>query len=206
MAELKREVKKVTQERMVPVVEVVPDAPVPAPITPAEPKKVTSTAQVRIPDAQPPQAQWGMFFAGMATMLLLIIIAGGLWWKLGMPAGPLMQATPEPKIVEATPTPMPTSEPIALKTSDFELTVLNGSGETGLAGTTATKLKALGYEVGQTGNASLQKGTTIAFGEQAATLSAEIIKDLQPVLGEVTVETETLDEPRAIQVILGQED
>jgi hypothetical protein len=180
-----------------------------APVVP-EVKKVKEVVKpvvesVRIQEARPAGAGWGMFFAGMATMLLLVILGGGLWWKFGTGTYGLTQATPEPEVVEVIPTPMPTPEPVVLTPADFEVVVLNGSGETGLAGTTAAQLEALGYEVTRTGNAAEQAETTISLGGRAATLSAEILKDLEPVLGQVEVAEEPLADELGIEIILGQD-
>jgi hypothetical protein len=211
-------VEEQRSKRALPIVEIVEESkvekkpelkPEPNPVVP-ETKPVKEVVRpteesVRIPEARSTGPGWGMFFAGMATMLLLVILSGGLWWKFGMGTDGLTQATPEPEVVEATPTPMPTPEPVVLTPADFEVVVLNGSGETGLAGTTATQLEALGYEVTRTGNATEQAETTISLGERAATLSAEILKDLEPVLGQVEVVEEPLTDELGIEIILGQD-
>jgi LCP family protein required for cell wall assembly len=62
---------------------------------------------------------------------------------------------------------LPTTSP-----SQVHLTVLNGTGQGNLAGTTATELRKLGYDVTTTGNAATTATTTVTYGGSAGGMAA----------------------------------
>lgn len=88
---------------------------------------------------------------------------------------PTPTATPEP-----IPTPTPTPEP--LERANFKVSVLNGTGTSGLAKKTADKLKSLGYQIDKTGNAtnSAFTQTVVRVKPSLQNLLSQLIKDLTP--------------------------
>ena len=87
------------------------------------------------------------------TVLVLLVMGIGVgaagvyqgWWE--WPFGEEEAAAPQD-----TPTPCPTPEVTAAQPADVQVTVLNGTGERGLAATVSTELAGRGYVVGEAGN------------------------------------------------------
>lgn len=78
-------------------------------------------------------------------------------------------------VVSTVPTPIPTPEP---KAADFKITVLNGTLVTGEAGKLGDKLKALGFEITQTKNAtsSAFTDTKLIVGDKTPAKITDTIK------------------------------
>lgn len=116
----------------------------------------------------------------VALILIGIAVIGGTVFLLKSQFGGDKESTtstPAPTQA-ATPTPSPT--PQAIDRSKFKLRVLNGTSKAGLAGTTADKLKALGYQIDKTGNAtnSAFLRTIIRAKSGDTQLIDQLVKDL----------------------------
>lgn len=90
----------------------------------------------------------------LAVLLLIAVGIGGLYFlgkNRSTESPAVSQPTSAPTVEEE---PTPTLEPTpALERSDLTVSVLNGSGTRGAAGSTAELLRKLGYKIGATGNA-----------------------------------------------------
>lgn len=93
----------------------------------------------------------------------------------------------EKAVKTATPTmsPAPTSKEtptptISVQKSNLKISIQNGSGESGVAGTASTLLKDRGYTVVSTGNADSfdYKGITIRIKKSKSSFTSGLIKDL----------------------------
>ena len=153
--------------------------------------------------------QWGMFFAGMGTMLLITGAAAGGWWWMNGQKNPLKQAvepsptpTTLPTVAVSTPTPTPTVA--AWSRGSISVDVLNGSGITGEATKIASQIQKLGYKKGETGNAANQTGSTISFGPDVATLSAVIKEDLSSIIPGLAISNEVLKGTGKVVVRIGK--
>lgn len=104
--------------------------------------------------------------------------------------------TPKPTTAAATPTSRPTSNPVdsgtGLDRSDISVEVLNGSGETGVAGKASDYLKSLGYGIASVGNADNTdyQGVTIQVKSSRSSFAALLKKDLS---SDYTVTSATSD-------------
>lgn len=100
------------------------------------------------------RSRWVVFI----PVLILIIIAGLVFFYKDKLLSKVMNLTNFGKEeIQVTPTPIPTPTPtptISVDRSKFTLRVLNGTPTTGAAGTLADKLKAKGWLIDKTGNAT----------------------------------------------------
>ena len=93
--------------------------------------------------------------------------------------------TPEEEQAEETPEPTekptPTAKPAATKSSELNIQVLNGSGETGVASTAKSFLSGKGYEYIETGNADNYdyEGVTLKTKESVSEYVADLKSDLE---------------------------
>lgn len=118
----------------------------------------------------------------------LLVISGTVYFlknsfNVGFPSLPFISEdspTPTPTPTKATPEPTPTPTP--LPRSDYTLTILNGTSTTGLAASTSSNLKDLGYEVERVGNAtnSSFEQTLVRVKPSMLNLAEQIIRDLAP--------------------------
>jgi hypothetical protein len=149
--------------------------------------------------------QWGMYFAGMGTMLLIVAgIGGGWWWMQGrqsVPAPVVAQPTSTPI---ALATPLPTPLPPSINRASITVDVLNASGVKGEAGKIATQIEALGYKQGTTGNAVTQTGTTLELSSDLASMSAMIASDMKSIVAEASVSATPLKGTGLIQLTIGE--
>jgi len=98
-----------------------------------------------------------VFILTVLIALVVGFIAGGVYVYSGgtNPLAGVIAPTPSPSpspTPEPTPAPTPTPEPVDV--SEFTISVLNGSGKIGEAGTVENLLEGAGFTVGNTGNAS----------------------------------------------------
>lgn len=118
----------------------------------------------------------------------LAVIGGTVFLLKGLeiPNIPFLSQAPTPTPTpEPTPTPVPTPTPEPeIDRTQFKIRVLNGTPKTGFASEIRDKLKAKGYQIDRVGNAtnSAFPQTVIRLKESAASLSAQLIKDLAPDL------------------------
>lgn len=99
------------------------------------------------------RSKWVIFI----PILVLIIIFGGVVYYREKLLSKIMNKVNPPKqeTVEVTPFPTPTPTPApSIERSGFTVRVLNGTPTTGAAGTLADKLKAKGWKIDKTGNAT----------------------------------------------------
>lgn len=93
----------------------------------------------------------------LIPILILIIIFGSAVYFRGSLLSKVMNKINPPKqeiaVVTPSPTPTPTPTP-SVERSGFTVRVLNGTPTTGAAGVLADKLKALGWKIDKTGNAT----------------------------------------------------
>jgi hypothetical protein len=105
------------------------------------------------------------------TVLVLLVLGIGLgaagvyqgWWE--WPFGEQEAAAPT-----STGPPCPTPEVTAAPPAEVTVTVLNGKGEVGLAGTTAAELEARGFVIGTVDNAEapVAEVAQVRHGQEAA--------------------------------------
>lgn len=143
-----------------PVAEDKPESVEPEPVPPAEtstpPATIVNPAPLDSSSARPASSpRWiVMTIVMLVTAGITLGIAYGvsnLSFSFAMPTLPfLVKPTPTPT-PEPTATPTPTLAPVARE--DITLSIENGVGTAGLAGTYQERLTDLGYEVASTGNA-----------------------------------------------------
>lgn len=135
----------------------------------------------------------------------LLVIGGSVYFlkntfKSGSPA-----PTPEPTSTpEPTPSPSPT--PIPLDRSKFKIRVLNGTSQSGLAGTISDQLKGLGYSIDRTGNATNSAFTNSVVRTKSAStgLGDQLVQDLGSDFNASASGTLKDSDPADGEVILGQ--
>ncbi len=114
--------------------------------------------------------------------------------------------TPEPTISSVVENPTPTPEPTITR-ADYKVRVLNGTSQSGLAGTTATKLKDLGYQIDKTGNATnsafTQTVVRVKEGSNSAALFDLLVKDLSSDFSAVASTILKAADAADAEVILG---
>jgi hypothetical protein len=124
---------------------------------------------------------------------------------------PTLGLTPSPSDTETTPSVSPAAsssvdKATGLDRSKLTIDVLNGSGISGLAGTTSDKLKDLGYTIGTVGNASSSNYDKTVISVKAANKAylALLKKDLS---ADYTIGTTsaTFSGTADAQVIVGKE-
>jgi hypothetical protein len=109
--------------------------------------------------------------------------------------------------VSATPTEAPTPTVMEIERGDFSFEVLNGSGEGGKAGRTADAIEALGYSIGNIGNAdsSDYSGLQVGFSDEVSDEEKEIIlKDLEKEFLGAEENEDIVPEDTDILVIVGK--
>lgn len=92
----------------------------------------------------------------LLPIIILVLVFGGAIFYRDKLLAKFMSVTNPPKqvAVEVTPTPSPTPTPVTVDRSKFTVRVLNGTPTTGAAGVLADKLKAKGWLIDRTGNAT----------------------------------------------------
>ena len=106
---------------------------------------------------------------------------------------------------EVTEEPTPTPEPTPIPKSDITIDVLNGSGISGLAGTTADTFKDLGYEILEIGNADSIEGNQIYINPDIdEDLLSLLFEDLEDELDISSSSGELKDSTASAQIILGK--
>lgn len=119
----------------------------------------------------------------LAVSCLILGFVGG--WSLASVGGDkvsLPDASVDVTVQEPTPrtTTVETRAERAPARGTVAVAVLNGTTRAGLAATTATQLRGLGYTTVTTGNTSAQTGPTIIYYRDAAKLAADqLAKDMQ---------------------------
>lgn len=126
-----------------------------------------------------------ILFITIITALIVGFVAGGVYvYFSGLSQASEVAATPTSAPVSGRPTPAPTSAitptPEPVKSSEFSISVLNGSGRIGAAGDLAEIVEGEGYVVDNIGNASaydfeetviqLKPGVPAALGSQLENL------------------------------------
>jgi hypothetical protein len=145
-----------------------------------------------------------LFFLGFAVFLGTVVVTSMvfiLFIKSDQVAKQEV-VTVEKKI---TPSPTPISVATPLKREEWTLSVLNGSGISGLAKKTADKLEALGYIISGTGNASKNNYTTTQIfvsNSKTSSEAAVFLLDMKKELGVGTSSSELTGNFDA-QIIVG---
>jgi len=133
---------------------------------------------------------WVFVFLG-----LLVLGGAGIFFFASK--GSNNEPTPTPSfgvipVDEYTPKPLATSTPEAVEKADVTVQVLNGTGITGEAGYLQNKLKALGFEKIEVGNADSTDytDTTVTFKKDlSSSLQEEVKEELEKVYKKVVVKT-----------------
>jgi hypothetical protein len=114
-----------------------------------------------------------MFFLGGVVFILTIIITSGVGYFVLQS----YQPQPQQQVVDEVPTETPTPTPVEIDKEGITFEVLNGSGQSGVAGKTADAIKDLGYTADEVGNAdsSDYSGITVGFSE-------DVTKDMKKVI------------------------
>jgi hypothetical protein len=112
------------------------------------------------------------------VVVALAVLGGAVYLLKHQLAPAKVVPSPTPQVAITTPAPSPTLAPV--DRSKITVSVLNGSGKTGLAATVADKLKTLGYKISNTGNAtnSAFPRTVIRTKTDGQALAAQLTKDL----------------------------
>lgn len=127
----------------------------------------------------------GVVFIGF--FIAILILVGGLIFFVSGKNSNSSQKTIEIKKESPTPTltPVPTQKEsptptVSVKKSSLKISVVNGSGEAGVAGDAATLLKDAGYSVVSTGNADNfnYTGITIQIKKSKKSFLSDLIDDL----------------------------
>jgi hypothetical protein len=149
-------------------------------------------------------------FVGVFFLILLIVIALllGLYFfgASKNPSAPVQKPSPTPTLAPAvSPTHTPTPTAVPFNRGDLTVTVLNGSGVSGAAQGTSTKLRNLGYTVKTVGNATRfdYEGLTVNVTKEHSKELELIKKDLSDDGTTVTTgidDTITTD----VEVIVGK--
>ncbi len=140
------------------------------------------------------------------VVLILVLFGGAIFFKdtiISSLKGGTPQPTPTP--VTAVPTATPTPTP-ALDRSQYKVRVLNGTTKTGAAGTLATTLEGLGWEILSKGNAkdtaTAQTTVRVKEGNEkvAETLIADLAPDLEASAGAALPAADKAD----VEVVIGK--
>lgn len=121
-------------------------------------------------------------FSVILPLLVLLVIFGGLIANREMVSNKIsgkLSPAPTPTVIP-TPTPTPTPTPISVERKQYKLRVLNGTNKAGAAAALATKLKDLGWQVTETGNAKVRdvEQTTLATKDSFKSATDTLVKDL----------------------------
>lgn len=153
----------------------------------------------------------GNKFAFIIILVIGLAVIGGAVYllknQLTGSSNNVTAPTPIPTpFIEATIIPTPTPEPV-LDRSGFKVRVLNGTSKSGLAASISGKLTDLGYKSDRVGNAtnSAFLKTIIRLKPSAASLSAQLIKDLNPDLSAQSEGELRSNDSADAEVIIGQE-
>jgi hypothetical protein len=114
--------------------------------------------------------------------LILGFVGGWSLANVGGDSVSLPDASVDVTVQEPTPrtTTVETQAERAPSRSTVAVAVLNGTTRAGLAATTATQLKGLGYATVTTGNTPAQTGPTVIYYRETAKLAADqLAKDMQ---------------------------
>lgn len=140
----------------------------------------------------------------ITTMLVILAVAG---WALYIRELFLKQEVVSVEevetVVEATPTPTPTV--VQLSRSDISLEILNGSGVSGLAGTTAEAFEDLGYVDVEIGNADEIEESVLYVKEGLEEQVEVLLSDVEEELGITKISGELEDSEYDAQIVLGSE-
>lgn len=142
---------------------------------------------------------------GIATFSFIIGIAGWvLYFTATTQINPFSQGG-QPEAGSLTPSPAPSPTAAAVDRSVIKLEVLNGSGVAGAAGSSADKLKALGYTIADTGNADDSDYTTAQVTVVKDFAHTDLLlSDLEKEFGSAASVSGTLDSDTAdAQIIVG---
>lgn len=99
-------------------------------------------------------------------------------------------------------TPEP-AKPVAVRREEIRLDIANGAGVAGLAGETAEEFEALGYPIGEIGNAEKQSGSTLETDLSRA--EAEfLLEDVRSELGITKISGGLSESEADARIILGE--
>lgn len=170
-------------------------------------------AQFKLPSFSLPQGLEGkmpnpkyLFLAGAAVIgfILVVVLAKNLG-KVNLPKMPGSQTPVVKKTIPVVKAPPPAPAPTP-KPADFKVRVLNGTTVTGEAGRAGDSLKALGFDVVETKNATAS-GFVATRLRVAADVPQEISDQIKTTLlntyASVNVET-LVDDAVKIEVIVGK--
>lgn len=90
-----------------------------------------------------------------------------------------------------------------LTREEITIEVLNGTGETGLAGSTADTFEELGYIIGDTGNADDTEGNQLYVDPEIKDAVEVLLKDVKDELGITKITGDLEDSEYSAQIILG---
>ncbi|MEI8232828.1 MAG: LytR C-terminal domain-containing protein [bacterium] len=139
---------------------------------------------------------------GITVLTIFLILVIGVAW--GYYQSQITNSLPADATHQALQAGQISPEPSMAPTIETKpvFSVLNASGVAGAAGKLAEIIKQEGYEVGETGNATTQTGTTISYktSERSQGEAASWLQDHYPE-AEVKIESELITD---IKVVIGK--
>lgn len=141
------------------------------------------------------------------TLILALAAGGWIYKDKFLSLFPLKPQSTSAPIITAIPTPAPDASPTPpFDRSRYNLRVLNGTTKTGAAATLSDKLKAIGWQVTITGNAtdSATLRSYVRVKAEAMELAAALIQDLAPDLDATRSADIKADDRVDAEVVIGK--
>lgn len=147
-----------------------------------------------------------LYIIGISLVVLILVATGGIWYfrsKLEVVSDKEEGMVEVEQVVEEVVLPSPAPEIVQLTPEEISLEVLNGSGVSGLAGETASKLEELGYIIEKTGNASDSTQNEVYIQEELEAQLETLMRDLKSELKIGSIAGYLEDSEATARVVLG---
>ncbi|MCA1833537.1 MAG: LytR C-terminal domain-containing protein [Actinobacteria bacterium] len=153
------------------------------------------------------RAGGGVLGAIVLVVVLTVVAFGGRSEK---PPKPPVAVATSPRAIFHSPTPSPTlavvpsPTPTVRAPSQVTVAVLNGTGRTGLAATTANKARKIGYKVKTVDNAATTNVSTIYY-QPAFEAEAEAMHEQFPAFTQIKPATSTAPSNVMLTMVIGKD-
>ncbi len=134
----------------------------------------------------------------------LLVVGGAVYLLKNQLSTTAPAPSPSPLVIITSPSPSPSL--VSLDRSKYTIRVLNGTDKAGLAASVSAKLKSLGYQTDQFGNAtnSAFLRTVVRVKTAVSDLANQLVRDLSPQF-DATVSSNLKSSDQAdAEIILGQ--